>query len=72
MKTVYLLAPLGAIALLAGCSTYVERVPTAVVSTPAVVAAAPVAPAYVGTLADSDGDGVADIYDRFPFDARYR
>ena len=71
MKTAYLLAPLGAIALLAGCSTYVERVPTAVVSTPAVVAAVPVVPAY-GTLADSDGDGVADAYDRFPYDARYR
>lgn len=71
MKSLCLIAPLGAVALLAGCSTYVERVPTAVVSTPAVVAVAPVAPAY-STLADSDGDGVPDIYDHFPFDSRYR
>ena len=71
MKRLYLLAP-AALLGLAGCSTYVEHVPvSSAYVTPAVVATAP-APIYYGTLADSDRDGVPDIYDRHPFDARWR
>ncbi|MCM2251345.1 MAG: hypothetical protein NDJ19_03185 [Ramlibacter sp.] len=63
MKSLYLIVP--AALMIAGCSTY-----PVVVSTPAP------APAVVATvpapLSDMDGDGVADIYDRYPNDARFR
>jgi hypothetical protein len=72
MRKLLLLVPLG-LSVLAGCTTYrvsyLDPVPRAVVAAPAyvtgpVVAAAP--------LIDSDGDGVADVYDRYPSDWRYR
>ncbi|HWP10808.1 MAG TPA: hypothetical protein VNN06_03235 [Ramlibacter sp.] len=56
MKALYLIIPFGL--AIAGCTAY-----------PVVVQSPTPAPAVVATvpaLADSDGDGVADIYDRFP------
>jgi hypothetical protein len=62
MKPVLLLLlPLG---MLAGCAVDLDPPRTAVVVSPPVVAAAP--------LFDSDADGVADVYDRYPRDWRYR
>ena len=85
MKTYYLLAPLGAIAL-AGCTVYRPvAVEPAVVTTPSVA----VAPTYVAppntvvlgagpavtttdpALLDSDGDGHKDSVDRYPHDSRW-
>ena len=67
--TLTLLAP---IVVLAGCTSYrvayvdpaYSARPVAVVPPPAVIAATP--------LADIDGDGVPDVSDRMPYDARYR
>jgi hypothetical protein len=68
MKALLAIVPLGL--ALVGCSTYIEPAPTAVVASPAVVAAAPV---YVQpALSDMDRDGTPDIHDRFPNDWRYR
>ncbi|MBI5275426.1 MAG: hypothetical protein HY854_03120 [Burkholderiales bacterium] len=62
MKASYLIVPVMAL-LAAGCSF--------TTSTPAVVAAP--SPYYaVAPLADSDMDGTADIYDRYPLDSRFR
>jgi hypothetical protein len=63
MKALYLIVPVGLAALLAGCT-----------STPVVVTA-PAAPAVVAAVpsfSDLDADGVADIYDRYPMDSRFR
>lgn len=71
MKKWLLLVPLGLV--LGGCTSYrvayVDPAPRAIVAAPAfvsppVLAAAP--------LFDSDADGVADVYDRYPNDWRYR
>jgi hypothetical protein len=75
MKAFYLLAPLGAAALVAGCAydpVYTTApAPTAyVASTPAYVVPNTVvmgAPAIV----DSDGDGYANHVDRWPYDSRF-
>jgi hypothetical protein len=76
MKAYYLLAPLGV--ALAGCTVYSPVAYERVYTRPATVA---VAPAYVapsstvvlGTgLIDSDGDGIANDIDRYPYDGRYR
>jgi len=56
MKALYLIVPFGL--AIAGCTAY-----------PVVVSAPAPAPAVVATvpaLVDSDGDGVADIYDCYP------
>jgi hypothetical protein len=72
MKARYLLIPLGLAALLAGCST-TTYTPAAVSVAPAYVVPAPTVvlgagPAYL----DSDGDGVPNHLDAYPFDARFR
>jgi hypothetical protein len=62
MKALMFVVPL--LAVLAGCS---------VTTTPAVVAApAPTVIATVPALSDLDADGVADVYDRYPMDSRFR
>jgi hypothetical protein len=77
MKAYYLLAPLGVAALVAGCAydpvyTTAPSAPVAYVApTPAYVVPNTVvmgAPAIV----DSDGDGVANHIDRWPYDSRFR
>jgi hypothetical protein len=71
MRPLYLLAPLGLVAVLAGCSsttyTPVAVSPAYVVPQPStiVLGAGPV-------WADSDGDGVANHLDAYPLDSRYR
>jgi hypothetical protein len=73
MKTYYLLAPLGAIAL-AGCTVYRPVAYEPVATAPATVAVAPtyVVPSpTVGNALDSDGDGYSNSVDQFPSDARY-
>ena len=69
-KTLLLLAPLGLV--LAGCTTYrvsyVDPLPRAVVAAPVVTVPHVVA----GPVIDTDGDGVADVADRYPYDLRYR
>lgn len=62
MKALYLIIPFGL--AIAGCTTY-----PVVVSTPA---PAPAVVATVPALADSDSDGVADIYDRYPHNSLLR
>jgi hypothetical protein len=62
MKALYLIIPFGL--AIAGCTTY-----PVVVTTPA---PAPAVVATVPALADSDGDGVADIYDRYPHNSLLR
>jgi hypothetical protein len=75
MKVTYLLAPLGAAALLiSGCAYH---------ATPAVsYVAPPVTTAYVAppntvvlgagpAVIDSDGDGYANSVDRYPYDPRW-
>ena len=64
MKALYLIIPFGL--AIAGCTAYpvVVQNPT---PAPAVVATVP-APALV----DSDGDGVADIHDRYPSNSLMR
>lgn len=64
MKVLYLIVPF--ILSIAGCTAY-----PVVVSTPA-PAPAPAVAAVVSPLSDVDGDGVADIHDRYPSDARLR
>lgn len=64
MKALYLILPLGL--AIAGCTTYPVVVSTPAPA-PAVVAAVP-AP----VLSDMDGDGVADIYDRYPNNSLFR
>ncbi|HEX9718298.1 MAG TPA: hypothetical protein VGA59_01075 [Ramlibacter sp.] len=62
MKALYLIIPFGL--AIAGCTTY-----------PVVVSAPAPAPAVVATvpaLSDVDGDGVADIYDRYPHNSLMR
>lgn len=64
MKALYLLIPVGL--AIAGCTTY-----------PVVVSSPAPAPAVVATvptpvLTDMDGDGVADIYDRYPHNSLLR
>lgn len=61
MKALYLIIP--ATLMIAACTAPV------VVSTPAPPAVVAAVPA---PLTDMDGDGVADIHDRFPYDWRYR
>jgi len=71
MKAMLLLVPLGLV--VAGCTSYrvayVDPAPRAIVAAPAYVSPPLVAAA---PLFDSDADGVADIYDRYPRDWRYR
>ena len=62
MKALYLIIPFSL--AIAGCTAY-----PVVVSTPA---PAPAVVATVPALVDSDGDGVADIYDRFPSNSLLR
>jgi hypothetical protein len=62
MKALYLIIPFGL--AIAGCTTY-----PVVVSTPA---PAPAVVATVPALSDVDGDGVADIYDRYPHNSLMR
>lgn len=65
-KALLLIAPV--LLVLGGCTSYrvsvVDPVPTVVTTGPAVVAATP--------LIDSDGDGIPDVSDRYPFDNRWR
>ncbi len=63
MKALYLIIPF--ILSIAGCTAY-----PVVVSTPAPAPAPAVA--VVSPLPDVDGDGVADVHDRYPNDARLR
>lgn len=73
MRPLYLMAPLGLVALLAGCST-TTYTPASVAVTPAYVMAPPstivlgAGPAWV----DSDGDGVPNHLDARPYDSRWR
>jgi hypothetical protein len=64
MKALYLIIPFGL--AIAGCTTYPVVVSNPAPA-PAVVATVP-APA----LSDMDGDGVADIHDRYPSNPFYR
>jgi hypothetical protein len=66
MKALYFIIPLGL--AIAGCTTY-PVVVSAPAAAPAVVATVP---ATVPALIDSDGDGVADIYDRYPHNSLLR
>lgn len=63
MRLLYLIVP--AALAIAGCTAYPVVVSTPAPA-PAVVATAP------APLSDMDGDGVADIYDRYPSDGRFR
>jgi hypothetical protein len=78
MKAFYLLAPLGAAALMAGCAydpvyttapaaapvAYVAQTPAYVVPNTVVMGAGP-------AIVDSDGDGYANHVDRWPYDSRF-
>jgi hypothetical protein len=73
MRPLYLLAPLGLVAVLAGCST-TTYTPASVAVAPAYVMTPPATivlgsgPAWV----DSDGDRVPNHLDAYPFDSRFR
>ncbi|MBC5767132.1 hypothetical protein [Ramlibacter albus] len=71
MKPLYVLAPLGLAALLAGCSTTTY---TPVAVSPAyVVPASPTIVMGAGPAwLDSDGDGVPNHLDARPYDSRFR
>ncbi|HSH91638.1 MAG TPA: hypothetical protein VK996_16760 [Ramlibacter sp.] len=79
MKAYYLIAPLG-VALLAGCTVYrpvavATPAPAVAYVSPSYVAPSTVimgAPASDWNLLDSDGDGVANSLDRYPYDSRWR
>lgn len=62
MKAFYLIITFSL--AIAGCTTY-----PVVVSSPA---PAPAVVATVPALSDMDGDGVADIYDRYPNNSLFR
>lgn len=77
MKAYYLLAPLGAAALVAGCAydpvyTAAPAAPVAVVApTPAYVVPNTVVMGAGPAIVDSDGDGYANHVDRWPYDSRF-
>lgn len=75
MKAYYLLAPLGAAALLVGCAyepVYhtTTPAPVAYVAPPATYVAPSAVVLGAGPI-DSDGDGYANSVDRWPHDARW-
>jgi hypothetical protein len=66
MKAYYLLAPLGAVALI-GCTINPPPAPVAYVTPPPTV----VMGAGPATAIDSDGDGYSNAVDSHPYDARF-
>ena len=73
MKAYYLLAPLSAAALVAGCAyePVYTTAPVAVAPTPAYVVPNTVVMGAAPAIVDSDGDGYANHVDRWPNNSLY-